>query len=132
MNRTIRAAVISILLFAISALPASSQTNTASVSGKISDPSGALIPGVTVTATNTDTQAVAKIVTNSDGKYGFSGLQPGSYSVLASLRGFNEASAQKVLGSGESVELNFKLTIGVAPADDGPFVIRPPEGQIFR
>jgi len=132
MNRTIRAVVILILWFASSVFPASSQADTAAISGNISDSSGATLPGVTVTATNIDTKSVVKTITDSDGKYGFSGLQPGTSSVVASLRGFNDSSSQKVLGRGASVVLNLQMTIGGASTDGGPFVIRPPEGQIFR
>src|SRR5262245_59317504 len=61
----------------------------AQLGGIVTDPSTALIPGVTITATNTDTGVVTTTITNESGAYSFPSLQPGrAYSVSASLPGF--------------------------------------------
>src|SRR5436190_16623187 len=58
------------------------------ITGEVKDPSNAIVPGATVTATNTATNAVRSTVTNEAGIYGFPGLIPGKYSVKVELPGF--------------------------------------------
>ena len=70
----------------ISAL-AFGQSVNATVGGTVVDTSGALIPGVTVTATNTGTGIMNTVVTNESGAYNFAALQPGAYKVTAELPG---------------------------------------------
>src|SRR4029434_11169432 len=64
------------------------QTSNATLGGTISDASGALIPGVTVTATNAATGIAASVLSNESGAYQFASLQTGSYTVSAELAGF--------------------------------------------
>ena len=54
----------------------SAQTNYATLGGTVADASGALIPGVTMTATNIDTGIVTTVVSNETGAYQFAALQP--------------------------------------------------------
>ena len=63
------------------------QTTNAVLGGSVSDASGALIPGVTVTATNTGTGIVNTAITNETGTYNFPSLQTGSYTLSAELPG---------------------------------------------
>src|SRR5215471_15575164 len=77
MGRTI-AVIILVLVFSA---VASAQSSNATLGGTVSDSTGALIPGVTVTATNTQTGIVANVVTNETGAYQFSSLQTGVYKV---------------------------------------------------
>src|SRR5437868_12669977 len=65
-----------------------SQSNNASVGGTVADATGALIPGVTVSATNTGTGIASTTVSNESGAYSFPALQPGTYRVSAELPGF--------------------------------------------
>jgi Carboxypeptidase regulatory-like domain len=62
-------------------------TGNATLGGTVSDASGALISGVTVTATNTGTGIVATVITNQAGAYQFASLQTGTYKVIADLNG---------------------------------------------
>src|SRR5438132_9290435 len=88
------------------------QSNSATVSGTVSDNSGALIPGVTVTATNTRTGIVTTNLSNETGTYNFVNLQPGNYKVSAELPGFQTQSYTDVeLGNAQQVRLNFKLQV---------------------
>ena len=64
------------------------QTTNATAGGIVSDSSGAVIPGVMVTATNTQTGIVSTLLTNESGAYQFASLQPGSYKFSAELPGF--------------------------------------------
>src|SRR5947207_6679585 len=61
---------------------------TAQVSGTVRDQSGAVLPGVDVTATQTDTGIVRSVVTNETGSYFLPNLPPGPYRLEASLPGF--------------------------------------------
>src|SRR5262249_153492 len=78
-----------------------------------SDASGALIPGVTVTATNLSTGIVTTNVTNEAGAYNFASIQSGTYKVTAELPGFQTQTYNNVvLGVSQQVRLNFALQVG--------------------
>src|ERR1700758_4617167 len=82
------------------------------ISGTASDASGALIPGVTVTATNAGTGVVTMVLTNDTGAYTFASLPPGTYKLTAELPGFqSQAYENVVLGQSDQLRLNFKLTV---------------------
>src|SRR5439155_6461365 len=83
------------------------------VGGTVADPSGALIPGVEVNARNVATGIVTTRITNESGNYDFASLQPGAYTVTASLSGFQTATYNNVqLSQGQQVRLNFSLQVG--------------------
>src|SRR5262247_3026020 len=89
------------------------QTTNATLGGTVSDASRALIPGVTVTATNTQTGIVTTVVTNEAGAYNFPSLQTGVYKVTAELVGFQTQTYTDVtLGVSQQVRLNFTLQVG--------------------
>src|SRR5262249_5085669 len=92
------------------------QSSFATVSGTVSDSTGALIPGVTVTATNTATNVTSTILTNEAGAYNLPGLLPGVYKLTADLSGFQTQTLTDVqLGNAQQVRLNFTLKVaGVA------------------
>ena len=77
------AAMLSVLLLA---MPAFSQD--ASLGGTVTDTTGGVLPGATVTATNESTGVVSTSVTNAAGVYSFPRLLFGSYTVKAELPGF--------------------------------------------
>src|SRR5213593_3169810 len=88
------------------------QTTNATVSGTVSDATGALIPGVTVTAVNTQTGVTSTVLSNEAGTYNFPSLQPGVYKVSAELSGFQVQSYTDVrLGTAQQVRLNFTLKV---------------------
>lgn len=64
------------------------QSTNATLGGTVTDSSKALIPGVTITATNTQTGIINSAVTNESGTYQFASLQAGLYKVAAELPGF--------------------------------------------
>src|SRR5437762_7218914 len=88
-------AAISCLLFANLGL---SQSSNATLSGTVSDSAKALIPGVTISATNTDTAVVTTGITNESGTYSVSGLLPGVYKVTAELPGFDAIVYRRSIG----------------------------------
>src|SRR5689334_1366793 len=80
------------------------QSTNGSISGTIEDPSKALIPGVTVTATNSATGVVSSVMTNETGAYNLPGLLPGSYKVSAALSGFQTETRTDIdLGAGQQL-----------------------------
>src|SRR5438093_6402156 len=85
----------------------------ATLSGTVADVSGALIPGVEVTATNTGTGVAATALTNESGTYRFPSLQPGPYEVKASLAGFQTQTFRLGLGTAQQIVQNFALQVGV-------------------
>src|SRR5262245_52259447 len=76
------------LLFALLPAIAVAQTGTATVSGQISDSTGATIPGAAVKILNVGTGVERKTETNAAGLYTVELLQPGDYEVTAQKEGF--------------------------------------------
>src|SRR5438876_2289060 len=110
MGRLFFAALLLCPVFFINAF---AQTTNATLGGTVSDATGALIPGVTVTATNTQTGIVTTVVTNETGAYQFASLQTGTYRVSAELPGFQKQTYNEVtLGLSQQVRLNFTLQVG--------------------
>lgn len=89
------------------------QESGASLSGIVTDPSGAVITTAKVSATNDATGVTNKTITNSSGYYTFPALQPGTYTLSVSATGF-KTSVQKnvVLYAQTASELPFKLVLG--------------------
>ena len=106
--------VLSLLLLTCFAFSASSfaQTTNATLSGTVSDSSGALIPGVTITATNSGTGIVNTTVTNEAGAFNFASLQPGAYTISVMLPGFQTQTLTNfALGLSQQVRQNFTLQV---------------------
>src|SRR5262245_48354843 len=96
-------AAVGLLLLISLPLESSAQVS-ASIGGTVSDASGALIPGVEVTATNVNTGITATQLTNEAGAYQIPSLQPGSYRLRASLPGFQTATRENIqLSQGQQV-----------------------------
>src|SRR5262249_3560490 len=74
-------------LFILSAITAWGQA-TAQISGTVRDQSSAVLPGVEITATQTETRAARKTLTNETGTYVLSNLPLGPYKLEAALAGF--------------------------------------------
>jgi Carboxypeptidase regulatory-like domain len=105
------------LLCLLTSTVAFAQTTNATVSGTIQDMSAAVLPGVTVTATNNSTGVVTTVVSNEAGAYTFPSLLPGAYKVTAELPGFQTKTYEVQLGNAQTVRLNFSLGVaGVGTA----------------
>ncbi|HEY1496084.1 MAG TPA: carboxypeptidase-like regulatory domain-containing protein, partial [Candidatus Solibacter sp.] len=90
MNRLIGICALS--AFTVAAL----FSQTASLSGTVSDPTGAVIPKATVTVTHTQTGAKRSDTSDAQGRYTIPQLPPGTYSLTAQATGFNEATIQNI------------------------------------
>ena len=84
--------LLAILMLSI-APHARSQSSNAQLSGTVSDPSGAIIPGASVKLTGMATGVSSDAITNSSGQYTFPFVAPGTYSVTVNAKGF--ATAQE-------------------------------------
>src|SRR3989454_4897531 len=81
--------------------------------GTVSDPTGAVIPGVSVTLTHTATGLARTIITDEKGEYFGPSLPPGVYSITAELAGFKKVSLQNVqLGVDQKIRMDLMLEIG--------------------
>ena len=106
--------IIAVLLAMVwSANVALSQTATATVSGLITDPSGAALSGANVQILNVATGQVISLKTNSSGLYVAAALQPGTYNVIVSNPGFKQiVKPEVVLNVQDNASLNFNMQVG--------------------
>ncbi len=85
---------------------------TTTLSGTVRDPSDALIPGVEVRAINDTTSVETRTISNDAGVYNFAALQPGTYTVRASLPSFQTQTVTGVqLSANQTNRLNFVLQL---------------------
>src|SRR6202521_1996393 len=85
---------------------------TASISGRVVDQAGAVLPGANVTVTNTATGAARDTVTNGEGLYSVPALNPGTYNLRAELAGFAPQVRERVeVLTGANLAVDLKLGI---------------------
>src|SRR5574342_1145715 len=97
-----------LLLLAASALPQGANR----ISGKVTDPQGAVLPGATVVATNAGTGIKSETTTNASGIYVFHSLDPGNYSVEVSMPSFTTYRREGlVLITGQSLTVDARLEV---------------------
>jgi hypothetical protein len=99
--------------FALStAVPAYAQgggaSSTGTIQGRVTDAQGAVLPGVTVTATSPSALGTQTTVTSETGNYRFPAIPPGTYVVTYDLPGFNTIRRE-----GISIALGFTATVNV-------------------
>jgi hypothetical protein len=105
------AAILLLIVLSLSSF-AYSQGLSAGATGIVTDSSSAVIPGVTIKATNVDTGVVSTTLTNEAGVYSFANLQPGKYTISASLPGFQTKSVtDAALGQNTTQRFNFQLSV---------------------
>jgi hypothetical protein len=106
--------ISSLLLFVLCLTTISfTQTETATVSGRVTDQQGGLVQGVELVITNVDTNLSSRQTTNTDGLYVLSGLKPGRYRISVTKGGFRSINLTDViLNVQDSISQNFKLRVG--------------------
>src|SRR5215831_6163280 len=108
-----RRALIGVYLCVCFAVQVFGQSSSARLSGTVNDATGAVLPGVEVTATNTATGVVTTALSNDAGAYNFASLLPGTYTISASLPSFQSQTFKDVqLGNAAQLRLNFSLQVG--------------------
>lgn len=89
------------------------RAQTAGITGRVRDQGGAVLPGVTIRAVHTGTNAERTAVTGGTGDYTVTLLPIGDYRVEAELSGFKKALADGVkLSVGDNLRIDFRLEIG--------------------
>jgi hypothetical protein len=102
--------VVGLLLFPRTA---AAQTGAASLTGLVTDQSGAAVPGATVTATNQATNVAYTAVSNEAGNYTITSLPVGVYVVKAELASFKTAATKPIQAEAQQVvRIDFKLELG--------------------
>jgi outer membrane receptor protein involved in Fe transport len=113
MNRLLRVISLVAISVLLSGAVALAQLSTAQLSGRVADESGAVLPGVTVTVTQTDTGLTRSVVTDENGAYVLPNLPTGPYRLEAMLQGFRTYSQTGiVLQVAATPALNIVLGIG--------------------
>jgi hypothetical protein len=109
----VRSAAATLLLLLTITTTAWGQASTATIRGTVQDPSGAVLPGATVTATNTGTNAVQAAVTDERGQYFIAGLFPGTYVLKGELAGFKTYEQKGiVLSPNDNRGIDIRLDLG--------------------
>lgn len=88
------------------------QTSLATLRGKVTDQQGAVLPGATVTARQTETNTVRTGVTNETGQYYVPSLPAGSYEISIELQGFSTSRRALTLRVGQEASADFTMAIG--------------------
>lgn len=97
----------------VSCAGAFAQAGRGGISGLVTDATGAVVPGASVSARNTATGATLASVSNSGGLYSFVSLSPGSYDVTAIAKGFRTVVRKNVTVSVDQTSaINFTLNVG--------------------
>ncbi len=108
-----KAAATSVLAVVLFLATGYSQMTTATISGTVTDDTGAVIPGVAVTSNNTGTGAVRRGETDARGVYHLRQLQVGMYDVRAELSGFQASIRAGIqLTVGQEATINITLSVG--------------------
>src|SRR5947207_15996109 len=104
-----------VLLTLLTFVFASGQEFRGSITGKVTDPNGAVVAGATATVTNTGTNAESTAITNAEGSYDFPVLLPGQYKLLVTKEGFKvEAREQIEIRVADRLTIDVQLqTVGV-------------------
>jgi hypothetical protein len=90
-----------------------SQETRGTIAGRVTDPSGGVIPGVSITVANVETNVSNNALTNDSGLFEVPFLMPGQYTVTAELSGFKRYFRQGIaLNVGSKVSLDITLEVG--------------------
>ena len=100
------------LLLTVVARPVLAQTGDGNLRGYVKDESGAVMPGVSVTATSPELLAPVTTVTDGAGLYRLNNLPPGTYVITAELPGFSIVRREGILvRAGATFTIDFDLTL---------------------
>src|SRR6184192_3656306 len=104
-----------LLVVALVALPSCTFGQNATVVGTVTDPSGGVVAGVTITITSASTGAVKTFTTNESGQYVAPDLAIGHYNIKANAAGFKVVEQKDVtLTVGDRLRIDFQMAVGAA------------------
>ena len=129
----LRFMLISMLTVANSVSSVAQSGTSSALTGTISDPSGAMVPGAQVKAIEVNTGAVRAAQSNSEGRYLFAQVNPGNYRIAVEATGFRKTESQPAtVAVGQTIAVNFTLspaantqTVEVS-AETGPLSLENP------
>ncbi len=116
------------LLLGLSLGPVAAQERSGAINGVVTDETGSVLPGVTVTVTNTANNRVLTTTTGSDGAYNARPLEPGRYTVKFELTRFSAGEYPDVnVLLGQTLKLDPRLRVGgvettVQVTDSAPLI----------
>jgi len=106
MRKAVHVAFACCLLLCVANVGLAQNTNSSDIRGTVTDPSGAVLPGVAVTVVNNDTGVSRVFVTNGDGLYDTNSILPGTYTVTFTKTGFQKLVKNSIV-----------LQVGLATVD---------------
>jgi hypothetical protein len=113
--KAVCAVVLTAMLAMLGSMPAKAQQYLGTISGTVTDASGAKVANAEVTVTNTDTKFVTKGKSNASGAYTVPFLPPGTYTVTMAASSFQgQSQSGVVLTVGASKEVDFVAQLGAA------------------
>lgn len=111
-NRIIAAAIFLFIFILLPGTSAAQQSDNGSLSGTVTDQTGALVPGGKVTVKNVDTGLSRTATTNDEGRWTMLALQPGNYEVTVAVEGFAEKKQNANVSA--SVTTPVDIVLGVS------------------
>ncbi|MCL6546854.1 MAG: carboxypeptidase regulatory-like domain-containing protein, partial [Bryobacteraceae bacterium] len=109
--KKINVLLLVLLLLAFAGISAA-QTETGQVTGKVLDPSGAVVPNAKLSLKSLSTNLVRSTVSNDAGIYLFPGVLPGDYELTTEAAGFAKSSQNVVVTVGARVGVDVRLEVG--------------------
>jgi hypothetical protein len=91
-----------------------SQDTKGTISGRVTDPSGSVIPGAQVVVTNSAMGTKSDLTTNAEGIYRAAALSPGSYQVEVASQGFKKSIRAVEVRVADRLDVNITLEIGAS------------------
>ena len=91
----------------------SAQSTFATVTGTVTDPTGAVIPGATIVITNKRTQVARTVVSDPEGNYLIANLDPGLYNVEMDVKGFAKATRSVDLLARQIVRIDVRMELSL-------------------
>jgi hypothetical protein len=112
MQRIVHACCV-LALTVVFASTSLAQIGTSTITGRVTDPSGSVVPNVTITVTQEDTNFTFPSTSNNEGLYRVQSLQPGKYKITFELQGFKKLVRDNVdLRVGDTLAVDAQLQVG--------------------
>jgi hypothetical protein len=112
MSKILRFSFAALLVLAISAVTFGQGTVTGAIEGVVSNPNKEIIPGAAVSIKNTGTNKESAATSDDQGKFKFGNLEPGTYDVTISAKGFSDFKQTVIVEVGRSSSIDASVTIG--------------------
>jgi|HubBroStandDraft_6_1064221.scaffolds.fasta_scaffold00069_24 hypothetical protein len=107
-------ALIAVVAVLLPGLLLAQSTTTGAISGTVTDPSGAVLPGITVNLKSNEKGFTSSAKTNGQGFYQFPLVEPGTYTISIAAASFKSLTSSTTVSVGENTIINAKLEVGAA------------------